>query len=212
MKQVDDYEQIRKAYHIEGLSIREISRRYKHSRRVVRKALEHPIPEKYHLGQPKPSKVLGEYRQRILDLLAESEKMPRKQRYTAHKVYEILEAEGYSGCEGNIHNFICRTRKKLEAGKAFLPLGFDPGKDAQVDWGEALVILAGVEVKVQFFVMRLNYSRVRFVRAYPFQKQEAFWEAHEAGFHFFGGVPQEQPFDATAAYSPDYDQVRRLML
>jgi hypothetical protein len=59
MKQVDDYEHIRKAYHIEGLSIREISRRYKHSRRVVRKALEHPIPEKYHLGQPKPSKVLG---------------------------------------------------------------------------------------------------------------------------------------------------------
>lgn len=32
MVKVDDYEQIRKAYHIEGLSIREISRRYKHSR------------------------------------------------------------------------------------------------------------------------------------------------------------------------------------
>jgi transposase len=195
MKQVDDYEQIRKAYHIEGLSIREISRRYKHSRRVVRKALEHPIPEKYHLGQPKPSKVLGAYRQRILDLLAESEKLPRKQRYTAHKVYEMLEAEGYSGCEGNVHNFICRTRKQLEAGKAYLPLEFDPGKDAQVDWGEAVVILAGVEVKVQFFVMRLNYSRVRFVRAYPFQKQEAFWEAHEAGFHFLGGIPQRITYD-----------------
>ncbi len=195
MKQVDDYEQIRKAYHIEGLSIREISRRYKHSRRVVRKALEHPIPEKYHLGQPKPSKVLGEYRQRILDLLEESEKLPRKQRYTAHKVYELLEAEGYRGCEGNVHNFISRTRKKLEAGKAYLPLEFDPGKDAQVDWGEAVVILAGVEVKVQFFVMRLNYSRVRFVKAYAFQKQEAFWDAHAAGFHFLGGVPQRITYD-----------------
>ena len=31
MVKVDDYEQIRKAYHIEGLSIREISRRYNHS-------------------------------------------------------------------------------------------------------------------------------------------------------------------------------------
>jgi transposase len=195
MKKVDDYERIRKAYHIEGLSIREISRRYQHSRRLVRKALEHPIPEKYHLGQAKKAKVLGQYQQRILDLLEESEKLPRKQRYTAHKIYEIVEKEGYTGCEGNIHNFICRTKKKLEAGKAYLPLEFDAGKDAQADWGEAVVILAGVEVKVQFFVMRLNYSRVRFVKAYPFQKQEAFLDAHEAGFHFVGGVPHRIAYD-----------------
>lgn len=195
MKKVDDYERIRKAYHIEGLSIREISRRYKHSRRLVRKALEHPIPEKYHLGQPKKAKVLGQYQQRILDLLQESQKLPRKQRYTAHKIYEILVKEGYTGCEGYIHNFICRTKKKLQAGKAYLPLEFDAGQDAQVDWGEAVVILAGVEVKVQFFVMRLNYSRVRFVKAYPFQKQEAFLEAHEVGFHFLGGVPHRIAYD-----------------
>lgn len=87
MRKVDDYEKIRKAYHIEGLTIREISRRYKHSRRLVRKALEHPIPEKYHLGQAKKAKVLGQYQQCILDLLNESAKLPRKLRYTAHKIY-----------------------------------------------------------------------------------------------------------------------------
>lgn len=195
MKKVDEYEQIRKAYHIEGLSIREISRKYKHSRRLVRKMLEHPIPEKYHLEEPKKAKVLGEYQQRILDLLRESEKLPRKQRYTAHRIYVIVEKEGYSGCEGNIHNFICRTKKKIEAGKAYLPLEFDAGKDAQVDWGEAMVIMLGNEVKVQFFVMRLNYSRVRFVKAYPFQKQEAFLDGHESGFHFLGGVPHRIAYD-----------------
>jgi transposase len=195
MVKVDDYEQVRKAYHIEGLSIREISRQYKHSRRLVRKALEQPIPGKYQLGQPKKSKVLGQYQQQILDLLKESENLPRKQRYTAHKIYEIVEKEGYTGCEGNIHNFICRTRKKVEAGKAYLPLEFDAGKDAQVDWGEAMVIMAGVEVKVQFFVMRLNYSRVRFVKAFPFQKQEAFLDGHESGFHFAGGVPHRIAYD-----------------
>ncbi len=195
MRKVDDYERIRKAYHIEGLSIRAISRRYHHSRRLVRKALEHPIPEKYHLGQPKQAKVLGQYRQRVLELLEESEKLPRKQRYTALKIYTIVKEEGYTGCEGNIHNFICRTRKKLVAGKAYLPLEFDAGQDAQVDWGEAVVVLAGVETKVQFFVMRLNYSRVRFVKAYPFQKQEAFLDGHEAGFHFNGGVPHRIAYD-----------------
>jgi transposase len=195
MIKVDEYEKIRKAYHVEGLSIREISRQYKHSRRFVRKTLEHPIPEKYQLGQPKQAKVLGEYQQRILDLLEESRKQPRKQRYTAHKIYEIVYGEGYRGCEGNIHNFVCRTRKKQEAGKAFLPLEFEAGKDGQVDWGEAVVILAGVETKVQFFVMRLNYSRVRFVKGYPFQKQEAFLDAHESAFHFLGGVPQRIAYD-----------------
>jgi transposase len=138
---------------------------------------------------------LGQYRQRILDLLDESEKLPRKQRYTAHRIFEILREEGYIGGEGGVHNFVCRTKKKLKAGQAYLPLEFDAGKDAQVDWGEAVVILAGVEVKVQFFVMRLNYSRVRFVKAYPFQKQEAFLDAHEAGFRFLGGVPRRIAYD-----------------
>jgi transposase len=195
MKKVEDYERIRKAYHIEGLSIREISRRYKHGRKLIRKALEHATPEPFQINPPRNAGILGAYQERILALLKESEQLPRKQRYTAHTIYKILAAEGYLGCEGSVHNFICRTKKKLQAGKAYLPLEFDPGQDAQVDWGEAVVILAGVPVKVQFFVMRLNYSRVRFVKAYPFQKQEAFLDAHEAGFHFHGGVPHRITYD-----------------
>jgi len=195
MKKVEDYEQIRKAYHIEGLSIREISRRYKHGRKLIRKALENTAPGPYQTIQPRNDGILGAYQERILVLLKESEQLPRKQRYTGHKVYKILEKEGYIGCEGSVHNFVCRTKKKLHVGKAYLPLEFDCGQDAQVDWGEAVVILGGVQVKVQFFVMRLNYSRVRFVKAYPFQKQEAFLDAHVSGFHFNGGVPHRITYD-----------------
>lgn len=39
MNKVEDYETIQKAYYREGLSIREISRKYRHSRRFVRKAI-----------------------------------------------------------------------------------------------------------------------------------------------------------------------------
>ena len=56
MNKVDEYEQIPKVYHVEGLSIREISRRYKHSRRWVLKALEHPAPENYHLCESASSR------------------------------------------------------------------------------------------------------------------------------------------------------------
>jgi len=45
MKTVDDYEKIRKAYYVEGLSIRAISRQMGHCRKAIRKALDHAEPE-----------------------------------------------------------------------------------------------------------------------------------------------------------------------
>ena len=69
------------------------------------------------------------------------------------------------------------------------------GQDAQADWGEAEVEIAGVRVMVQFLAMRLNHSRARFVIAFPFQKQEAFFEGHIQAFRFFGGVPQQITYD-----------------
>lgn len=195
MIKVDQYERIRKAYHVEGLSIREISRQYRHGRTLIRKTLEHAVPEPYQVKTSRNGKILGQYRERIQELLIESEKQPRKQRYTSHKIYEILAKEGYSGSEGYVHNHISEWKKKTKAGKSFLPLEFDAGQDAQVDWGEAYVIMAGIQIKVQFFTLRLNFSRVRFVKAYPFQKQEAFLEGHESAFDFIKGVPQRITYD-----------------
>jgi hypothetical protein len=99
-------------------------------------------------------------------------------------------------------NYVSQERRKSKWRESYLPLEFDPGQDAQVDWGEAEVELKGKRVKVQIFVMRLNYSRVRFVMAFPFQKQEAFFEGHVQAFHFFGGVPKRITYDnlKTAVY------------
>jgi transposase len=127
--------------------------------------------------------------------LDESDRQRRKQRYTAHKIYELLYAEGYRGSEGSIHNYVSQERKRRKHRQTYLPLEFDPGQDAQVDWGEAEVEMAGKRIMVQFFVMRLNYSKVRFVMAFPFQKQEAFFEGHIQAFHFFGGVPKRLTYD-----------------
>jgi hypothetical protein len=77
-------------------------------------------------------------------------------------------------------------------------LEFDPGIDAQVDWGEAEVELAGVRVTAQIFVMRLCYSRRIFVMAFPTQKQESFFEGHVQAFHYFGGVPPRLTYDNLA--------------
>lgn len=202
MKTVEDYEQIRRAFFVEGLSIRAIHRKLQVDRQTIRKAIVEPVPKGYQLEQPRAAPVLGPYHERIHELLDESEKLPRKQRYTARTIFKILRAEGYQGCEGGVHNYVCQLRKERKRKEAYLPLEFDAGQDAQVDWGEATVRMAGEILKVQFFSMRLNHSKARFVMAFPFQKQEAWFEGHIQGFHFFGGVPRRITYDnlKTAVY------------
>ena len=87
-----------------------------------------------------------------------------------------------------------QRRSKLKP-PVFLPLEFDPGTDAQADWGEAQAIIAGKQQTVQYFVIRLNYSRRSFIMAFPAQRQEAFFEAHVHAFHHFGGVPARITYD-----------------
>jgi transposase len=195
MKTVDDYEAIRRAYYIDNWSIREIGRRMCHGRAVIRKAIARAEPEKYKLSQPRQGRVLEPYKPKILEYLEKSERNPRKQRYTAHKIYQLLQKEGYQGSEGSVHNYVSQQRKKRKQAPVFLPLEFDPGRDAQVDWGEVVAEIGGRRQTVQVFILRLNYSRARFVMVFPFQKQEAFFEGHIQAFRFFGGAPRRIAYD-----------------
>jgi transposase len=195
MKTVEDFETIRRAYFVEKQSIRAIHRMLGYDRETIRKAIVQPAPMPYTMAKPRDAPVIGPYKQRITELLKESKKQKRKQRYTAHRIFEILRGEGYAGSEGAVHNYVSRERRKDAYKEKYIPLEFDPGQDGQVDWGEADVILAGERVTVQLFILRLNYSKVRFVMAFPFQKQEAFFEGHNQAFRFLGGVPRRLTYD-----------------
>jgi transposase len=107
--------------------------------------------------------MLGSYKARIDELLAENKTLPRKQRYTSRKIYEIIEAEGYQGSESGVRSYVAARREATRSKPAYLPLEFDPGQDAQMDWYEAQVWMVGEQITVQVFVMRLNYSRAKFV-------------------------------------------------
>jgi transposase len=100
-------------------------------------------------------------------LLAENEALPRKQRYTIYKIYQEILKQGYAGSEAGVRGYVAKIRKEKQRPQVYMPLEFDPGADAQVDWGEAYADIAGERVKVQIFVMRPNYSRRIFVKAYP---------------------------------------------
>jgi transposase len=94
MISVDDRERIRRAYFLEHKSIRKIAKELKHSRDMVKKAIESAEPGGYTLRQPRRTPVLGSYLPRIDELLAESARLTRKRQYTGHKIYEQLQKEG----------------------------------------------------------------------------------------------------------------------
>jgi hypothetical protein len=81
---------------------------------------------------------------------------------------------------------------KIEEGlykrEAFIPLEVDAGKEAEVDWGNAWVIMDGEKRQIELFCMRPKYSGKDFVRAYPNARQEAFFDGHIHAFHYYGGV------------------------
>ena len=56
--------------------------------------------------------------------------------------------------------------KKLGGQEMFIPLAHPPGA-AQADFGEALVVIAGVERKAHYLVLDLPHSDDGFVQAFP---------------------------------------------
>jgi hypothetical protein len=83
-----------------------------------------------------------------------------------------------------------RRRQK----EVFVPLSHPPG-EAQFDFGEATVVIAGVEMKAALAVMTLPYSDVFHVSAYPRECTETFQAGHVAAFEFFGAVPTRTSYD-----------------
>lgn len=64
-----------------------------------------------------------------------------------------------------------------------------PGEEAEVDFGELWIRLAGVPTKVYLFALRLSYSGKAVHRAFASQGQEAFIEGHLHAFDVLGGMP-----------------------
>jgi hypothetical protein len=76
----------------------------------------------------------------------------------------------------------------------FVPLHHPPGH-AQADFGEAAVVIGGVEQTAHFFAFDLPHSDAGFVRAYPAATAEAWVDGHVHAFAFFGGVPLSVLYD-----------------
>jgi len=191
---VDQKEQIRRAYFIEGQSIRRIARERHHDRRTVRAAIRDGGPSRYKLTHSRLRPVLGPFVVVIDEWLAGDQFSPPKQHHTSRRIYHrLVEEKGYRGGESTVRDYVRQHRNRPRP--VFIPLSYEPGEDAQADFGEAMVLMKGLPLTVQLFVGRLCFSKIPFLTASPNQQQEALFEGHDKAFDFFGGVPRTVWYD-----------------
>src|ERR1700726_796033 len=193
MKRVELYGQVRRAVYVEGMSRREAARRFGLDPRTVAKMLAFSVPPGYRRSRPPARPKLDPFVGIIERILEEDKGQPAKQQHTSKRIFERLRDEhGYGGGITIVRAYVHEQRERLR--EMFVPLRHDPGH-AQVDFGEALAVIAGEERKIHFFAMDLPHSDACLVQAYPAETSEAFCEGHNVSFQFFGGVPHSILYD-----------------
>jgi len=190
---VDLYLKVRQAHFEEGLSGRQIARDFGISRDSVSKMLAYSEPPGYRRTSPIKRPKLDPYTSQIDQWLAEDKSRPRKQRHTAKRIFERLRDEcRYDGGYTIVKDYV-RSHKRGSQ-EMFVPLGHPPGH-GQADFGEALVVIGGVEQKAYFFALDLPHSDACYIRAYPAANTEAWLDGHVHAFAFFGAVPRSILYD-----------------
>jgi transposase len=122
---------------------------------------------------------------------------PRKQRHTVKRIYDRLldEHEAVDVTYQMVRAYVAARREeiRLQAGKgvvdAFVPQTHRPGAEAEVDFGDVTVRLAGELVTCYLFAFRLSYSGKAVHRIFASAGQEAFFEGHVHALSVLGGVP-----------------------
>src|ERR671932_665667 len=195
MKQVELYARVRRAVQVEGMSRREAARRFGIDPKTVAKMLRFSVPPGYRRSKPPARPKLDPF-VAIIDRILEADRAaPAKQRHTAKRIYERLRDEhGYAGGYTIVKDYVREQRQRRR--EVFVPLHHPPGH-AQVDFGEAIAIIGGVEQTIHVFAMDLPHSDAGFVKAYPAETTEAFLDGHVCAFAFFEGVPRSILYDNT---------------
>jgi transposase len=157
-----------------------------------------PVPPARRSPSSRPAPKLGAYRALIDAWLEGDSDAPRKQRHTAKRIHRrLVDEHGADVAETTVRDYVRRRRREMGwvVGEVFVPQVHDPGIEAQVDWGEADVDLAGVRTTVHLFFMRASFSGAAFCQASLVETQQAFLELHVEALEWFGGVFEQLRFD-----------------
>ena len=189
------WNEVRRKVLVEGASKRSIRRDYRIGSATLAKILANPEPPGYRMKAARPRPKVGEFVGVIEEILISDRTAPSKQKHTSRKIFERLRDEyGYTGGITQVKEAVAAAKRRSR--EVFVPLSHPPG-EAQFDFGEATVVIDGVECKAALAVMTLPYSDSFCVSAFPRECTETFQAGHVAAFKFFGGVPTRISYDNT---------------
>ena len=174
---------------VAGLRVSKIARELDLDRKTVRSALRRTAWLPYQRQALAP---------RLLDVHRDwLETRAPEVNYSAQILYQELKGErGYAGG----YKVVQRAVRPLRAAAVVAALTqrrFEsaPGEQAQCDWGQVTVRLAGTRTTLHVFVMTLGYSRRGFAMAFERERLPDLLAAHEAAFAHFGGRCEHLLYD-----------------
>lgn len=195
------FEDIRRDYRDGGLSIRELSIKYRVHRRAVRQALAAAVPS----ARKKPVRsfpVAGQWEPVVREWLVADALVHRKQRHTAQRIWQrLVDEHGAEISPSTVRALVARMRAEIGDSISKVTVGqvHAAGAEAEVDFGEFFADLGDGLVKVHMFVMRLSCSGCAVHYAYSAPSSEAFLDGHVRAFAAFGGVPGRIRYDNLTA-------------
>lgn len=194
---VDIYQKIRKLHQRDGLSQRQIARDLGISRNTVKKyATGAQVPwERKSYTSRGGIVITEEVVSFIKKCFAEDDEHDHsKQKHTAKRIYtRLVEENNFQGSYSSVKVKVRELRKKSK--EVFIPLSFNPGEAAQIDFGSAYIFLNQKQIKIKYFCMRLCFSAQIYVKAYLAEKEECFLDGLVSAFKYFKGVPNIILFD-----------------
>ena len=187
---VETIGKIRRAYFVQGKSIKAICRELRVSRKVVRKVLRSGATSFEYEREVQPLPKIGPWAADLERILEGNAAKPSGERLTLMRVFEELRGLGYQGGYDAVRRYARSWHREQAASSAaaFVPLSFAPGEAYQFDWSHEVVLINGTTVIVKVAHVRLCHSRMMFVRAYPRETQEMVFDAHDRAFAFFKGA------------------------
>ena len=191
---MDEWIELRRKIRNQEVPLRQLQRETGIHRKTLRKIRDNSQPPGYQRTKSIEKTKIGPYLKRIKAIIEADKQMPKKQRHTAKRIWELLQAEEFDGGYTIVKDAVRQIKKTSK--EVFMPLSQRPG-EAQVDFGHALANFNGTLKKIVFFVMSMVHSDAMFVMAFPRECTEAFLEAHVRAFDFFGCVPKRISYDNT---------------
>jgi transposase len=182
------WEEIRRLWVSERVPIAEIARRLDMDRKTVRRCLRDTAWQPYH--RPSRPETLLTPHAEYLRALAEQVD------YSAQILFQELRQRGYQGSYETVKLFVRPLRAlRLAAEQALIRFETPPGRQSQIDWGQARVPFRHASAVRHIFVLTLGFSRRSYYQPCLTEALPQFLDAHERAFEYFGGHTREHLYD-----------------